>query len=57
MFVYLKKYGFITIGLLLLIILIIVINYTNDLSKDYKALQNQFIREKQNYVFLGDSIT
>ena len=54
---YFKKYGFICLSIFLFLILIIVISYAKDLSRDYNDLQNQFIKEKQNYVFLGDSIT
>lgn len=52
-----KEYIFIGISIVLFIILIFVINYSLDLNKDYKKIENQFIKEKQNYVFLGDSIT
>lgn len=54
---YFKKYFLPLIAIILFISLIFVSNYAMDLSKDYKSFKKQYITEKQNYVFLGDSIT
>lgn len=54
---YIKKYWAILTSIILLVVTIYSINYAIDLSKDYKNFKHQYINEKQNYVFLGDSIT